>query len=397
MKLVFENRNMRQLAGFTALALGLLFAPTAQADNGAVQKLPSPEQTEHQQKAQEFTRTIKKEFPISSTGEVNLSNKYGKVNVQTWERDRVKIDVTIVVEANSESAAQKVFDRINIEFANDDKFVKAETSIESTKGWWDGWGDNNRTEFQVNYEVFMPESCDLDLSNKYGDATVSPIDGSANVSVKYGDFQLEGVGGELVVYLGYGNGTVVKARDVSAEVSYSKLNLNDVQDVNFNTKYSKLYVDKGVTVKAESKYDHFSLAEVDRFNCQAKYGNVEIGDIESLVAVSQYTDYRVDRLSDNADLDLKYGGLRIDELAKGFSEVNLNGKYSDFKIYVEEGASFMLDAETDYAGISYPTGLNVAYEKDKGTSHEVKGHSGTQGARSVIKATLEYGGLKVKQ
>ncbi len=387
---------MRQLAGCTALALGLLMAPNAQADNDPVQKQPKPDQTEQQQ-AQEFTRTIKKEFPINATGKVHLSNKYGTVNVNTWDRDRVKIDVTIVVEAKSESAAKSVFDRIKVDFANDDNYVSAETAIESTKGWWDGWGDNKRTEFQVNYEVFMPESCNLDLSNKYGNATVSPLVGSANVNVKYGDFQLEGVGGELVVYLGYGNGTVVKARDVSAEVSYSKLNLNDVQDVSFNTKYSKLYVDKGAAVKAESRYDHFGLGKVDRFNCQSRYGNVEIGETESLVAVSRYTDYRVDRLSDNADLDLQYGGLRIDELAKGFSEVNLNGKYSDFKIYVQEGASFTLDAETNYAGITYPTGLNVAYEKDKGTSHEVKGHSGTQGARSVIRANLSYGGLKVKQ
>ena len=376
-----------------ALALTAMFSLAPQYIMADEPELPL-QQVE--QKAQEFTKTIKKEFPINATGTVNLVNKYGKIDLKTWNKSRVKVDVTIVVKARSESAAQDVFDRIRIDFANGDDFVKAETVISSSKSsWWD-WGNNN-SEFQINYEVFMPETGALDLSNKYGDAFVAPLTGKASVDVKYGNFRLEGIGGDLNVNLGYGNGTVVKARDASADVSYSKINFNDVQDVNFTTKYSKISVDKGANLKAESRYDQFYLGKVTRLNCQSRYGNVEIGEAESVVAVSRYTDYKITRLQDNGDFDLQYGGLRIEKLAKGFSNVNMVGKYSDFKIDVEEGASYTLDAATNYAGIAYPAGMNVTYEKDKGTSHEVKGHTGTQNARSVIKANLSYGGLKVKQ
>jgi hypothetical protein len=390
MKLVSKVPHLRALVSLV-VAVGILLQAQPVAAGSGMFDLPVPVQD-----AQEFTKTIKKEFPINATGTVNLINKYGKVDVKTWDKNRTKIDVTIVVKANSESAAQSVFDRIRIDFTNDDNFVKAETVIESTKNSWWSWGDS-RSEFQVNYEVFMPKSASLDLSNKYGDSFVAAIDGKATVNVKYGNFRLEGVGGNLNVSLGYGNGTIVKARDASADVSYSKIIFNDVQDANLATKYSKITVDKGADLKAESRYDHFNLAKVRKFNCQSRYGNVEIGSAESVIAVSRYTDYRIERLSDNGDFDLQYGGLALEKLAKGFSNVNLVGKYSDFKIYVEDGASYTLDAATNYAGIAYPAGLNVTYEKDKGTSHEVKGHAGTQGARSVIKASLSYGGLKVKQ
>ena len=92
-----------------------------------------------------------------------------------------------------------------------------------------------------------------------------------------------------------------------------------------------------------------------------------------------------------------YGGLRIENVSKGFAKINLVGKYSDFKIGIEDGASYTLDANANFAGIAYPEGLVVTYEQEKGTSHEVKGHAGTQNARSAIKASLSYGGLKVKQ
>ncbi|MEK7257850.1 MAG: hypothetical protein AAB316_24040, partial [Bacteroidota bacterium] len=294
--------------------------------------------------------------------------------------------------------AQEVFNRIHVDFVNDANFVKAETVIESNKGnWWDWGGGGNRTEFQINYAVFMPATASLDLSNKYGDAFVAAIEGKTAVNVSYGNFRLEGVCGNLAVNLGYGNGTVVRAKDVSADVSYSKIIFNDVQNADFVTKYSKITVDKGVDVKAESRYDHFNLPKVRQFKHSSRYGDVEIGSAESVIALSKYTDYRIEHLSDNGEFDLQYGGVQLDNVAKGFSSLNLVGKYSDFKIAVEPGASYTLEAAANYAGIAYPTGFNVSYEKEKGTSHEVKGHAGTEGARSVIKANLSYGSLKIRQ
>jgi hypothetical protein len=372
----------------------LLLAPAMMQANRPDSQATQALQSDY--KAQEFTKTIKKEFSISSSGTVNLINKYGKIEVKTWDKSRAKIDVTIVVKASSESDAQRVFDRIQIDFSNDDNFVKAETIIESAKSSWWSWGSNN-SEFQINYEVFMPQSGSLDLSNKYGDSFVAPIGGKANVEVKYGNFRLEGVGGDLNVSLGYGSGTVVKAKNINADISYSKASFNDVGNTSLTTSYSKITMDNGADLKVDSRYDQFNLTKVNRFDVQSRYGNFDIGSAEGIAAVSRYTDYKVGRLTDKGDFDLQYGGLRIDRLAKGFSNINLLGKYSDFKIGVEEGASYVLDAASNYAGISYPEGLNVTFEKDKGSSHEVKGHKGTQNARSIIKANLSYGGLKVMQ
>ena len=67
---------------------------------------------------QEFTKTIKKEFDITRDGTTNIKNKYGKVDIKTWDKNRVKIDVRIVVNARSEKSAQEVFDRIDIGFSN---------------------------------------------------------------------------------------------------------------------------------------------------------------------------------------------------------------------------------------------------------------------------------------
>ncbi len=354
---------------------------------------------QHDPNAQDFTKTIKKEFSLNSNGTVNIVNKYGKVDVKTWDKNRAKVDVTIVVKASTESQAQPVFDRIHIEFANDDSYVKAETVIDPSKSnWldWDSWA-GDKTEFQINYQVFMPASASIELSNKYGDALVAPLYGKAKADIKYGNIRLEGANAGLSLVLDYGNGTVVKSGDANVNVSYSKLTINDARNVNLTSKYSKLNLDNGGDLNAESKYDDIKIGKVNHLQCNTKYGSMSVGSANRVKATAQYTDINMERLKGDGDFDISYGGLRIDNVSKGFEKINLLGKHSDFKIGIENGASYTFDANASFAGIAYPDGLVVTYEQEKGSSHQVKGHVGGQNARGVIKASLNYGGLKVKQ
>ncbi len=345
---------------------------------------------------QDFTKTIKKEFPINPNGIIALSNRYGRIEVKTWDRDRVKIDVTIVVKARSESDAQEVFNRIGVDFTNSDSYVKAETTIESSRTNWWNWRISTKSEFQINYEVFMPGSCGLDLSNKYGNSTVAEIRGKANVSVKYGDILMKGVGGNLNIMLGYGNGTIVKTNDVSADISYSRITFNAAKDVLLSSKYSKVNIENADDIRTESSYDQLNFLKARKVNVSSRYGNITLGTVENMSVSAKYTDYKIEELAGSGDFDLQYGGLSLTKLVRGFSSLNLVGKYSDFKIGVDPGASYTLDAVSSYAGITYPTGLKVSYEKDKNTSKEVKGTFGGSGSRGIIKASVNYGGLKIR-
>jgi len=103
-----------------------------------------------------------------------------------------------------------------------------------------------------------------------------------------------------------------------------------------------------------------------------------------------------DKVNQSLDLDLEYGGAKVGEVARDFEEISIEGKYADFKVYVEPGSYFKIDAFAEYAAIRYPDNLNIEYEVEKGVSHEVRGYVGQKSAPSTIKARLRYGGLKLK-
>lgn len=345
---------------------------------------------------QEYTKSVKKDFGISANGTVTLSNRYGKMDIKTWDKNRVKIDVRITVSASSEQEAQEVFERISVDFSNGGDFVNAETQIASkNSSWWGGWNDNNKTDFNIDYDVYMPPTATLDLSNKYGDVYVAELARNADITVKYGNFRLEGIGENLKINLGYGNGTVVKSARTEANISYSKFRLQDGGDMDLSTKYSKIGIDKAGDIRVNSAYDTYDIGRVRDYHSTGKYDNVSIGTADNITAVSKYTDYSVGMVKNSADFDLTYGGARLEKVARGFTEMRLSGRYADYKLHVEDGASYHLNANANYAGIRYPSPMQVTYEKDQGTSHTVEGYINTKGARSIIKANLSYGGLKV--
>lgn len=345
-------------------------------------------------KKREFSKVINKDFPITNNGTTTLYNKYGKIDVKTWSENRVKIDVTILVRSENERDAEEMFDRIKVDFTNTNDFVKAETFIENAKGWF-GWNNSN-VDYTINYEVYMPRTNQLDLRNRYGDAFIGSLDNKAGIDVKYGNFRLEDIKGELGVTIGYGNGTIQRCRNLSADVAYGNLTIEQGADMQLNTKYSNMKIAQAMDIRSSSKYDNFKIGEIRQLDIQTKYSNVAANCITHLIATAGYTDFRIDKIHETIDVDLNYGGANVGLLTKNFTNVRFTGDYADFKVNIEEGANYKLDASGNYAGISSPSGLKIQFERDKGTSYAVEGFVGNTQTNNSIKVNLNYGGAKIK-
>ena len=84
---------------------------------------------------QEFSRPINREFATNSNGMTAIYNKFGAVNVKTWNKNIVKIDIVILVNAKDQREAEKTFNRVKVNFANTAGYVKAETMIQEKSAW----------------------------------------------------------------------------------------------------------------------------------------------------------------------------------------------------------------------------------------------------------------------
>ena len=241
----------------------------------------------------------------------------------------------------------------------------------------------------------MPESNDLRLANKYGHSFVEKLGGDAHTTIKYGDITMDDVAGKFNMDIGYGNAIVGNTGDASVTIKYGKFKLKSGEDIDISSKYSKIYIDRAADIKSETKYDHYNLGDIRELRNAGKYDHFDIESLERIDIQTKYTDINIDALHKSASMSMSYGGVRIEKLAADFSSLDLEGRYTDFKISPASGAAYQLEATARYGKIRYPDGMDVRREIDKSNTHEVKGSVGGNGGAGVIKATLDYGGLRV--
>lgn len=342
---------------------------------------------------QEFSRTVNREFGTTADGMTALYNKYGTVNVKTWQNNSVKIDITIVVNAGSQREADKIFDRIKVNFANAVGYVKAETMIEQNNTWWP---EGNTCDFKINYDVSIPMGNQLDLKNRYGNSYVSKLNGKLTAEIKYGDLRTEVIGNDADLNLGYGKAYIAKVNHLYGQVSYSELTVTDAEEVQLDTKYSELRSDRINTLRLTSKYDDFEFGTVNELRLQTKYANLRVRNAGSAYVTAQYTDVKLTNLAEMADTDLSYGSLKIESVDRNFSEVNVVGKYTDVQVSTERSVPYRFNLQSQYADMKAPTGAMVKHSNDSGKSKTMEGYVGDANAKGQIIAKLQYGGLVLK-
>lgn len=342
----------------------------------------------------EFTKTITREFGTLPNGMTALYNKYGKVNVNTWQNNFVKIDVNIIVNANEQRDADKMFERIQVNFANTAGYIKAETVIMQGNGWWPA--ENVCQDFKINYEVWMPVGNQLDLKNKYGNAYVANLNGKLFADIKYGDLRTETVNNDVDLNMAYGKAYLAKANHVYGALSYGGISITDVRELQLESKYSNYSVDNAGALRVTSKYDNFELGNISDLRLQTKYSNVRLKQAKILYVTAQYTDIKIGAVSDVLDADLAYGQLKIESLNRGFSNANVNAKYTDVYIFTERGANYRFDAEGSYTGLRYPSGATIKRHDERGTSELVEGFVGDANAKGLMRVKVNYGGFTLK-
>jgi hypothetical protein len=375
---------MRKISAYSILLLGVLVLFSMSTPVNDMQIIT----------AKKFSKSIEKNFPISAKGEVVIINQYGNLDINTWNKNEVQFKVEIVVNATSESVAEDVFEAISVEFEGNKSLVRAETVIEEKNDYWWNWGKNIKSDFEINYEVYMPNTCSVDFDNKYGNINMMDLANDAVITVKYGDLTMGDLDGDLQLDLGYGNAFIGAVEDVQAEIKYSKVRCDYAKDFVGETKYSGLNLNSANKVSVDSKYDNYTLGEIGSFINEGKYDNFIIDKVGSILIETKYTDLKVGQLDRSLSAELGYGGINVKNLSKGFDEISIESEYAGIQFGVEKAAKFDLELSSKYVDVNLSEQMDTQVEEDGSEKYIRASYNG--GGQSKIYLEMNYGFLKIK-
>jgi hypothetical protein len=167
--------------------------------------------------ALEIRKVNERLVPFKPGGEVKIGDKNGRLVVEAWPRNEVRIQITRVVRADDRARADELMkeltsdvevrkNRIDIE----SRFPKRRESI----GILDILG-RKVASLQINYYIQVPKQTSLVLVTSNGEVRVLGTSGPIEATTTNGDIRVEGVKGSLVLVTTNGE---VHLTDVSGEV-----------------------------------------------------------------------------------------------------------------------------------------------------------------------------------
>lgn len=343
----------------------------------------------------ELSKSVQESFTLKADQKLEISNKYGQVELKTWDKQEAKFDILITVNARNEKKAKEIIDQVNIEFSNTGGVVKAETTFGEDGGsnWSWSWGDVSNASYEINYTVYMPKNAFLAVTNKYGKTVIPSIDRDITLEVKYGDLEVANQTKNINLQIGYGDAVLGDLNNLNCEIKYSELMLKNAVDLNMDSKYSNHKYGKIQNLKIDSGYDSFVIESVTNLTNSGKYDDFKIGSAKSVDFDTKYTDVEIKNLADRGGFYMKYGEIDIDELGAKASEIKFDINYTDFLIRrVKSGIQF--DIEASYADITLPNGTEYALNDEDGSSVHKKGHS--KNGLTIIKGYSRYGDVTIR-
>jgi hypothetical protein len=332
--------------------------------------------------AEEISKEFHKEY-AAGTKSLEISNRYGDVIIQSWDKDQIVIDVKVTVEMPNRDKAQKLLDYIDVQFSEGASIISAKTVIDD-KFNFTGWGDSRK--FSIDYNIKMPAGTDLNLANKYGNTEIDELHGLVNLDIKYGNI----TAGKLT------RGNIKPLNKLT--LAYGKGSIDETGWLDLTERYvGNLQITKSKALLLDSKYSKLSIGETSSVVGESKYDNLRIENINNLVLEDGYTEVNIGTLTKKLTFNGSYGSFSIENIPAGFESIDVETHYMGVKLGIEEGASYKLDAKVTYGGLKYNED-NFKNQRRivENNSNEVSGTVGKEDSPSSrIRVLASYGSVRL--
>jgi len=331
----------------------------------------------------EKSKTISREYAVDADAIVRLKNKYGNMNITTWSKNKVEIDVKITVKGNDLDDVENQLEDITVSFDSGASFVDAETIIESQKSNWNWWGKSKNLNYKIDYIVRMPTSNKVDLNNRYGNIYLDKISGKSTINCDYGKINI----GELNNDSNYINLDYCS----TSTIGYAK-------NADINIDYSKLSIEKSESIKVNADYSTFNGGEIKNINFNTDYGSIRLEDVENVEGNGDYTGIKLGKVRKNLNLDSDYGSISIEELVKGFEQVVISAKYAGVRIGSNDDNNFNFEIDLQYGSFKRDKDLvDVFKSEEKSTKKYYEGVFGKGSKTSTVNIKSKYGSVTIQE
>lgn len=157
---------------------------------------------------------------------IKLYNMYGKMTIETWDKNELQVDVVINVGAKNNETAERVLGLISIIENQDAETIEVKTKFENERNG--SWDENGSREMKVVYKVYMPKTATLIAENNFGDIEIEDFDGTLTAICKYGALSIGNLKQASNIQVDFGKAQIQSLVGVKLKAQYSKIDIEKI-------------------------------------------------------------------------------------------------------------------------------------------------------------------------
>lgn len=324
------------------------------------------------------TKTINKNFNVSENAMLTITNKYGNIILQSWDKNTIEITITIKTNGNNEEDTKNRLKDISVQFSADNNHVNALTKIAKKRSsWFSGW-KNNGVSIEIIYNVKFPINNKLLLNNDYGNISINKAKGNTTIYLDYGELNI----GELLSPNNYINTDYVK----NATIDYIKKG-------KINADYSSFEITQAEKITLNADYSSAIINNIQHLNYNCDYGNLKINNINTIIGNGDYNKANIKNITEKGIFNTDYGSLNL-ETTKTFGKIDLETTYTRVKIKTDQNTPFNIEANLNYSGFKYDED-EFTFNKEiiKSSKKYYLGYYKSKNTKSKININSSYGSI----
>jgi hypothetical protein len=330
-----------------------------------------------------------KSFKLKSGTTVHISNKYGNINIMPWEKDSVRIEVSMSAQSKQAAKVVKILSTIDCEMISTATTISARTVFydNSATFWKDvvsyaGQVINTSNNLQINYTVYLPETVPLKIENKFGNIYMDSHRANVDITLSNGDMQARDFSKTLKLKLEFGSASLQDVDNAQLTINYSDITCNKLKSLNLNSRSSTIEIEETGALELTSSRDKLVVKSCNSLSGEASFSRIRINELEALCS-----------------MNTKYGELKLNSISRNFRTIQVKSEYTDVLLGVSSGASFTMellyDAKTN---LNISPQVNNQLKKEtlnaKTGNMQATGEVGKSGA-SHISVTAKAGAISL--
>lgn len=348
-----------------------------------------------------------------------LRNTKGDIRIHAWDQEQIEIRTEVKIKTKKKENEAIALEDFDLALVKDGSVVKVESNWEDVSSCLCSGnskknqiktqdGDKFRVkELNLVYDVYLPNSIALELSNSYADISMPDWEADLKVRVfhaelkggkvnnlevsnSYGKVELTNFN-EAHGKLFQGEMTLGSGQSIDLSANYSTLDIQQVKkaelksfqsNAKFNQvadhlissfRYGKLEIEKPLAVgsikafqakifaqdikdlKINFSYSELEAKQVEQLKIENAFqSNISLTEVGAVSGSLKYTPFEVSSLKERMELSTFQSKVKVEELQPDFSQMKLNAKYTELDFKLAANSSYQMNLVSNYADLDLP-------------------------------------------